>query len=59
MIERTNQQWRAALTGAEPDAVITDLRVLCIHSLRDAPADSRVTQPVREDFAQEALLMVL
>ncbi len=59
MNERTNQEWRATLTGAQPDAAITDLRALLIRSLRYALAAHRVTEMDLEDFAQDALLMVL
>jgi RNA polymerase sigma-70 factor (ECF subfamily) len=60
MIERTNQEWLAALRGPGRDKALADLRAFLVRGLRYALANqSNVTETDLEDFAQEALLKIL
>jgi RNA polymerase sigma-70 factor (ECF subfamily) len=60
MIERTNQEWLAALRGPGRDEALADLRAFLVRGLRYALANqSNVTEADLEDFAQEALLKIL
>ena len=60
MIERTNQEWLAALRGPGRDEALADLRAFLMRGLRYALANqSNVTEADLEDFAQEALLKIL
>lgn len=59
MTERTNQEWVAALQGAQADAAIADLRSILLRGLRYGMASYRVTEADLEDFVQEALVKVL
>lgn len=60
MIERTNQEWLAALRGPERDKALADLRALLVRGLGYALAGrSGVDDSTLEDFVQEALLKIL
>ena len=59
MTERTNQEWVAALQGAQADAAIADLRSILLRGLRYGMASYRVTEADLEDFVQDALVKVL
>jgi len=60
MIERTNQEWLAALRGPECDKALADLRALLVRGLRYALAGhAGMTEADLEDFAQEAMLKIL
>ncbi len=60
MIERTNQEWLAALRGPGRDKALADLRAFLVRGLRYALANqANVTEADLEDFAQEALLKIL
>jgi RNA polymerase sigma-70 factor, ECF subfamily len=59
MTERTNQEWVAALQGAQADAAIADLRGILLRGLRYGMASYRVTEADLEDFVQDALVKVL
>ncbi|MBU0494284.1 MAG: sigma-70 family RNA polymerase sigma factor [Chloroflexi bacterium] len=59
MIERTNQEWLAALRGPDRKA-LSDLRAFLVRGLRYALAgQSNVDEAIREDFAQDAMLKIL
>jgi RNA polymerase sigma-70 factor (ECF subfamily) len=58
--ERTNEEWLAALRGAQRDEALTDLRTLLLRSLRVALAGrGRLTEGDLEDFVQDALVKIL
>ena len=60
MIERTNQEWLAALRGRGRDKALADLRALLVRGLGYALAGRPgVTEADLEDFAQDALLKIL
>ena len=62
MVERSNEEWIAALSqsGPERDAALEDLRVLLVRGLGYALSDrSNVRPSDLEDFAQDALLKIL
>ncbi len=60
MIERTNQEWLAALRGPERDEALADLRALLVRGLGYALAGHpSVDDSALEDFAQDALLKIL
>jgi RNA polymerase sigma-70 factor (ECF subfamily) len=59
MTERSNQEWVAALQGAQADAAIADLRIILLRGLRYGMASYRVTEADLEDFVQDALVKVL
>lgn len=60
MTERTNEEWLAALRGAQRDEALTDLRTLLLRSLRVALAGrGRLTEGDLEDFVQDALVKIL
>ena len=60
MIERTNQEWLAALRGPRHDKALADLRALLVRGLGYALAGRPgVDDSALEDFAQEALLKIL
>ena len=60
MVERTNEEWLAALQGPEQEEALADLRAVLVRGLRYALANrSDVDEQIREDFAQEALLKIL
>ena len=62
VVERTNEQWLAALRALERDEALADLRVLLVLGLRGALA-GRVggdfDLAVVEDFVQDALVKIL
>jgi RNA polymerase sigma-70 factor (ECF subfamily) len=60
MMERTNQQWLAALRGPERDDALADLRAFLVRGLGYALAGrSNVDEATLEDLAQDALLKIL
>lgn len=60
MVERTNEEWLAALQGPEQAEALADLRAFLVRGLRYALANrSDVDDQIREDFAQDALLKIL
>jgi RNA polymerase sigma-70 factor (ECF subfamily) len=60
MIERTNEEWLAALRGPGRDQALADLRVLLVRGLGYALAGRPgVDDSTLEDFAQDALLKIL
>ena len=60
MIERTNQEWLAALRGPGRDEALADLRALLVRGLGYALAGHpNVDDSALEDFAQDALLKIL
>lgn len=60
MVERTNEEWLAALRGPEQDEALADLRAFLVRGLRYALANrSDADDQIREDFAQDALLKIL
>ena len=60
MVERTNEEWLAALRGPEQAEALGDLRAFLVRGLRYALANrSDVDEQIREDFAQDALLKIL
>jgi RNA polymerase sigma-70 factor (ECF subfamily) len=60
MIERTNQEWLAALRGPERDEALADLRALLVRGLGYALAGHPgVDNSALEDFVQDALLKIL
>jgi len=60
MIERTNQEWLAALRGPGRDEALADLRALLVRGLGYALAGRPgVDDSILEDFAQDALLKIL
>jgi RNA polymerase sigma-70 factor (ECF subfamily) len=59
MTERSNQEWIAAMQGAQADAAIADLRSILLRGLRYGMASYRVTEADLEDFVQDALVKVL
>ena len=60
MSQRTNDEWIAALTSADADPALADLRALLVHGLSNALLrGGNVTEPDLEDFAQDALLKIL
>lgn len=60
MAQRTNDEWIAALSGAEADEALADLRTLLVRGLGSAlMRGGNVTEADLEDFAQDALLKIL
>jgi RNA polymerase sigma-70 factor (ECF subfamily) len=60
MVERTNQEWLAALRGPGRDKALADLRAFLVRGLGYALAGRPgVDDSTLEDFAQEALLKIL
>ncbi len=60
MIERTNQEWLAALRGPGRDKALADLRALLVRGLGYALAGyPNVDDSALEDFVQDALLKIL
>jgi RNA polymerase sigma-70 factor (ECF subfamily) len=60
MIERTNQEWLAALRGPGRDKALADLRSLLVRGLGYALAGHpNVDDSALEDFVQDALLKIL
>ena len=63
MVERSNEQWVAALSQSstdEYDVALEDLRVILVRGLGYALADrSNVRDNDLEDFAQDATLKIL
>jgi RNA polymerase sigma-70 factor (ECF subfamily) len=60
MIERTNQEWLAALRGPGRDKALADLRSLLVRGLGYALAGyPNVDDSALEDFVQDALLKIL
>ncbi len=61
VVERTNEQWLAALRGPQRDEALAELRAVLIRGLR--PALKRIAgrdlEASIEDFAEEALVKVL
>lgn len=59
-MQRTNEEWLAALRGSGREAALIDLRDLLVRGLGYALVDQPNLQPGDlEDFAQEALLRIL
>jgi len=59
-MQRTSEEWLAALTGPGRDEALTDLRALLVRGLRYGLASwSGVDEATVEDLAQDALLRVL
>lgn len=61
VVERTNEQWLAALRGLKRDQTLADLRAILVRGLRaalgrstDGAADASI-----EDFVQEALVKIV
>lgn len=62
MVERSNEEWIAALSqpGPEYDKALEDLRAVLVRGLGYALSDrSNVRESDLEDFAQDALLKIL
>lgn len=62
VVERTNEQWLAALRSPERDEALADLRVVLVRGLRGALAGrvgSDFDLAVVEDFVQDALVKIL
>jgi RNA polymerase sigma-70 factor (ECF subfamily) len=60
MVERTNEEWLAALQGAGRDEALADLRAFLVRGLGYALSNrSDVDDQILEDFAQDALLKIL
>ncbi len=62
MVERSNQEWIAALSqpGPQRDAALEDLRLLLVRGLGYALGDrSNLRESDLEDFTQDALLKIL
>jgi RNA polymerase sigma-70 factor (ECF subfamily) len=60
MIERTNEEWLAALRGPGRDQALADLRALLVRGLGYALAGRPgLDDSTLEDFAQDALLKIL
>jgi RNA polymerase sigma-70 factor (ECF subfamily) len=60
MTQRPNDEWITALTGADSDAALADLRVILVRGLGNALLrGGNVTEADLEDFAQDALLKIL
>ena len=60
MVERTNEEWLAALRGAGRDEALADLRAFLVRGLGYALSNrSDVDDQILEDFAQDALLKIL
>ena len=60
MVERTNEEWLAALRGPEQEEALADLRTFLVRGLGYALANrSDVDSQIQEDFAQQALLKIL
>jgi RNA polymerase sigma-70 factor (ECF subfamily) len=60
MVERTNEEWLAALRGPEQEEALADLRAFLVRGLGYALANrSDVDDQILEDFAQDALLKIL
>ena len=60
MVERTNEEWLAALQGAGRDEALADLRAFLVRGLGYALSNrSDVDHQILEDFAQDALLKIL
>jgi RNA polymerase sigma-70 factor, ECF subfamily len=60
MVERSNEEWLAALRGPEREAALADLRGLLVRGLRAALGGrTGGADPSVEDFVQEALLKIL
>ncbi len=60
MSQRTNDEWIAALTSADSDPALDDLRALLVRGLSNALLrGGNVTEADLEDFAQDALLKIL
>jgi RNA polymerase sigma-70 factor (ECF subfamily) len=59
-MQRTNEEWLAALRGSGREAALSDLRQILVRGLSYALVDQPNLQPGDlEDFAQEALLRIL
>jgi len=59
-MQRTSEEWLAALSGPGRDEALTDLRALLVRGLRYGLAGwSGVDQTTLEDLTQEALLKIL
>lgn len=59
MRERSNLEWRQALTPPPDDAAITDLAEILMRGLRYGLAGRGVTEADLEDFVQDALIKIL
>ncbi|MDQ3943277.1 MAG: sigma-70 family RNA polymerase sigma factor [Actinomycetota bacterium] len=61
VVERTNEQWLAALRGSQRDEALADLRAVLVRGLRPAlkPRAGGDPEASIEDFAQEALVKIL
>ncbi len=61
MTKRTNEEWVAALRGAEREEALSDLRAVLMRGLRAALGSHRrgVPDAAIEDFAQEGLMKIL
>jgi RNA polymerase sigma-70 factor (ECF subfamily) len=60
MVERTNEEWLAALRGPGRDDALSDLRAFLVRGMRYALANrSDVDDAIIEDFVQDALLRIL
>ena len=61
VVERTNEQWLAALRGPQRDEALADLRAALVRGLRPALKRHAGGDPKTsiEDFAQEALIKIL
>lgn len=59
MLERTNAQWLEALTAANADEAIADLRLILLRGLRYALANRGLTEADLEDFVQDGMLRIL
>jgi RNA polymerase sigma-70 factor (ECF subfamily) len=61
-MERTNEQWIAALRGEERDKALADLRAVLVRGLKAAltgSVGSDLDPAAIEDFAQDALVKIL
>ena len=59
-MERSNDQWLAALRGPERDEALAELRNVLVRGLRGALGGQTTrVEPSVEDFAQEALIKIL
>jgi RNA polymerase sigma factor (sigma-70 family) len=58
VMERSNEQWLAALRGPSKDEALADLRVLLVRGLR-AALHGQTSSASVEDFVQEALIKIL
>ncbi len=58
-MNRSNEEWRAQLSGKTPGPALADLRGLLLCGLRFALSSYGVTESDLEDFVQDGLLKIL